>query len=72
MVNGVGILDGIFGLDHGLLNVNEEQLLVDGGGAGAYGIHDGIWSHAGWQEIPKLQHDLANLLPKLSPWNLSN
>jgi hypothetical protein len=35
MVNGVGILDGIFGLDHGLLNVDEEQLLVDGGGAGA-------------------------------------
>jgi hypothetical protein len=61
MVNG-----GIFGLDHGLLHGDDEQLLVDGGVAAAFpGIHDGIWSHAGWQEIPKLQHDLANL-PELS------
>ena len=61
VVNGVGILDNLFGFDHGLLQVNNGN---DDGTSGAdvgFGIQDGIWSHTGWKDIPQLQQELANL-----------
>jgi len=67
VVNGVGILDGLFGMDHGLLNVEDDETPGSGGDGATtgYGWQDGIWSHSGWEEIPKLQQELTNL-PELS------
>ncbi len=61
VVNGVASLDSIFGFNHGLLHVSQDGDTDSGDGATiGFGIHDGIWSHTGWKEIPKLQQELAN------------
>ena len=62
VVQGVNLLDGLFGNHHDWLQGSDYD--SDGAAAAAtvgYGIQDGIWSHSGWKEIPKLQHELANM-----------
>lgn len=62
VLNGVNILDSLFGFDHGLLQVSQDASEDSGGGATmGFGVHDGIWSHTGWKEIPKLQQELSNV-----------
>jgi uncharacterized protein with von Willebrand factor type A (vWA) domain/MoxR-like ATPase len=62
VVNGMNILDGLFGHDHNLLQVDDGD--DDSGnvaGTIGFGIDDGIWSHTGWQQIPALQRELRDL-----------
>ncbi|KAG7370821.1 phospholipid-translocating P-type ATPase, flippase [Nitzschia inconspicua] len=62
VVNGMSVLDDLFGYDHSLLredNEEDENGII--GGTTGFGIDDGIWSHTGWQQIPALQRQLKNL-----------
>lgn len=43
-IGGVGVLDDLFGWDHGLLDTDEQG---GGGGGEAFGLQDGVWSHSG-------------------------
>lgn len=59
VVSGMTILDQLFGYDHGLLNVEEEE--SGGGVTVGFGLQDGIWRHTGWQEIPELQKKISSM-----------
>jgi hypothetical protein len=67
VVEGVSILDDIFGFDHDLLSSGEDEDDDgddDGGTAGAamgFGMRDGIWSHTGWHAIPALQKQISDI-----------
>ena len=69
VVEGVSLLDDIFGFDHDLLSSGEEEDEDDdgdddGGTAGAamgFGMRDGIWSHTGWSAIPALQKQVSEI-----------
>lgn len=67
VVEGVSLLDEIFGFDHDLLSSGEdedEDGEDDGGTSGAamgFGMRDGIWGHTGWQAIPALQKQIADI-----------
>ena len=67
VVQGVSLLDDIFGFDHDLLSTGEaeeEDGEDDGGTSGAamgFGMRDGIWSHTGWKAIPALQKQIADI-----------
>ena len=63
VVEGLNLLDDIFGLDNDFLSSNEEED-DDGGAIGAttgFGIDDGIWSHTGWRIIPALQKQISTI-----------
>ena len=80
VVNGVSILDGMFGYDHGLLQVqatsgnnnndgnnsdnNKNMRVEQQPPISGYGFHDGIWEHSGWKTIPTLQQQISKI-PKL-------
>ncbi|KAL7570304.1 hypothetical protein ACA910_017154 [Epithemia clementina (nom. ined.)] len=59
VVGGVGILDQMFGLDHGLLRVESESS-KDSVSTG-FGLDDGIWKHSGWKFIPEYQRQLSSM-----------
>ena len=63
VVKGVTILDGLFGYDHGLLNVVQDDTGDDSGDGSTlgFGVNDGIWTHSGWEQIPMLQRQLQEL-----------
>ena len=67
VVEGVSLLDDIFGFDHDLLSSGEdedEDGEDDGGTSGAamgFGMRDGIWGHTGWRAIPALQKQIADI-----------
>eukprot|EP00535_Pseudo-nitzschia_heimii_P013296 CAMPEP_0197197348 /NCGR_PEP_ID=MMETSP1423-20130617/32820_1 /TAXON_ID=476441 /ORGANISM="Pseudo-nitzschia heimii, Strain UNC1101" /LENGTH=1252 /DNA_ID=CAMNT_0042651169 /DNA_START=207 /DNA_END=3965 /DNA_ORIENTATION=+ len=66
VVEGVILLDDIFGFDHDFLSSGEDED-NDGGSTGAtvgFGIQDGIWSHTGWRLIPTLQKQIS-AIPEL-------
>ena len=62
LVQGVSLLDKVFGYNHGLLDVQ---------GQVGFGIEDGVWKHSGWESLPDLQQrlssmpELRNLLSRL-------
>ncbi|KAL3916867.1 MAG: hypothetical protein SGILL_004983, partial [Bacillariaceae sp.] len=64
VVNGVNILDNMFGYDHGLLQVEDDEEGTGPGTAG-FGVTDGVWGHSGWEQIPSLQRQLDDL-PELN------
>ncbi|EED91722.1 predicted protein [Thalassiosira pseudonana CCMP1335] len=55
VVQGVSLLDKVFGYDHNLLDLKGDD---------GFGLQDGIWQHNGWQPIPDLQRRLS-MMPKL-------
>ena len=72
VVEGVSLLDDIFGFDHDFLSSGEEEEEDDGeddggttGAAMGFGMRDGIWSHTGWRAIPALQKQIAGI-PELN------
>lgn len=58
VVGGVGILDQLFGFDHGLLDVGKDS---DYGPSNSFGLQDGIWQSTGWKVIKELQAEIANM-----------
>ena len=58
IVSGVNILDQLFGDGHGLLNVQDQN---GEGAAAGFGLHDGIWKHTGWCQIPELQKQISSM-----------
>lgn len=56
VINGVSILDQLFGLDHELLEANQ---VTSDGSVNGFGLADGVWQHSGWKEIPALQSKIA-------------
>ncbi|EJK49119.1 hypothetical protein THAOC_32037, partial [Thalassiosira oceanica] len=52
VVNGVSLLDKVFGYDHGLLDMSQEK---------GFGLQDGVWSHTGWRPLPELQRTLSQI-----------
>ena len=52
VVQGVSLLDKIFGYDHGLLDLQGDD---------GFGIQDGIWQHSGWRPMPDLQRRLSSM-----------
>ena len=58
VISGVNALHKLFGCDHGLLNLNEEN---GSGAIDGFGLQDGIWTHTGWQEIPQLQKQISDM-----------
>ena len=76
IVQAMGSLDQLFGLDHGLLDPSlimaEEDDMVDElddgedgddttDSSNGFGLNDGIWSHSGWAMMPPLQAGLARM-----------
>jgi len=64
VIEGVHALDIVFGPDHGLLNVqndNDDNEISEGMG---FGLQNGIWKHTGWTLVPELQRELA-AMPEL-------
>lgn len=57
-VVGVNILDQMFGLDHGLLEVDQNSQV---GPANGFGLQDGVWKNTGWKVIPTLQSQVATM-----------
>lgn len=55
VVQGVSLLDKVFGYDHNLLDLKGDD---------GFGLQDGIWQHNGWQPIPDLQRRLS-MMPEL-------
>jgi len=58
VIGGVGILDQLFGFDHGLLSVGTDS---DLGKANSFGLQDGIWQNTGWQVVKELQAEISNM-----------
>ncbi len=52
LVQGVSMLDKVFGYNHGLLDVQ---------GQFGFGIEDGVWKHSGWESLPDLQQKLSSM-----------
>ncbi|KAL7519032.1 hypothetical protein ACHAWX_003830 [Stephanocyclus meneghinianus] len=52
VVQGVAMLDSLFGYDHNMLDVQGDR---------GFGLHDGIWEHSGWEPLPELQKRLAKM-----------
>ena len=52
LVQGVSLLDKVFGYNHGLLDVQ---------GQVGFGIEDGVWKHSGWESLPDLQQKLSSM-----------
>ena len=52
VVQGVSLLDKVFGYDHELLDMSQEK---------GFGLQDGVWSHTGWQPLPELQRTLSQI-----------
>ena len=52
LVQGVSMLDKVFGYNHGLLDVQ---------GQVGFGIEDGVWKHSGWESLPNLQQKLSSM-----------
>ena len=52
VVQGVSLLDKVFGYDHGLLDMSQEK---------GFGLQDGVWSHTGWKPVPELQRKLTQM-----------
>jgi len=52
LVQGVSLLDNVFGYNHGLLDVQ---------GQVGFGIEDGVWKHCGWESLPDLQQKLSSM-----------
>jgi hypothetical protein len=50
VLEGVKLLDQLFGTNHGLLDVQGDE---------AFGLQDGIWQHSGWKIIPSLPEAAA-------------
>jgi len=63
VVQGVSLLDDIFGFDHNLLSSDEEDTDDDSasGATIGFGTQDGIWSHTGWRMIPALQKQISDI-----------
>jgi hypothetical protein len=55
LVQGVSLLDKVFGYNHGLLDIQ---------GQVGFGIEDGVWKHSGWELLPDLQQKLS-YMPEL-------
>jgi MoxR-like ATPase len=53
VLEGVTLLDQLFGTNHGLLDVQGDE---------AFGLQDGIWQHSGWKIIPSLQRQLQSMI----------
>ena len=53
VLEGVTLLDQLFGTNHGLLDVQGDQ---------AFGLQDGIWQHSGWKILPSLQRKLQSMV----------
>ena len=58
MVGGVSALDQLFGMNHDILDVHDEQ---DVTGGDRFGLQDGIWQHSGWTVLPQLQRQLEHM-----------
>jgi hypothetical protein len=52
VVQGVSLLDKVFGYNHGLLDVQRQV---------GFGIEDGVWKHSGWELLPDLQLKLSSM-----------
>jgi MoxR-like ATPase len=61
VVSGVRVLDQLFGFDHGLLVVDGPMDQMNASSAAAFGLHDGLWQHTGWNVIPDLQDRIASM-----------
>ena len=55
---GLGVLDGLFGTEHGLLSPDQ------GGVGDSFGLQDGVWRHTGWTELSSLGQ-LVRDMPEL-------
>ena len=66
-INGLSILDELYGVDHGLLIANADidisidDLSIDPNTRRGYGFFDGIWKHQGWSSIFELQKKLSEM-----------
>ena len=56
VLQGVQVLDHIFGMAHGLLKTERS---IEGAAGVAFGLQDGIWQHTGWKVLNELQRELA-------------
>jgi MoxR-like ATPase len=61
VVSGVNLLDQLFGLDNGILLIDDQQNSQVASPAGGFGLQDGVWTHTGWQEIPSLQNQITSM-----------
>ena len=59
VVEGVGILDQLFGFDHGLLRMEADE--TKGPPVDGFGLEDGVWKHSGWKVVPRYQRQLASM-----------
>eukprot|EP00804_Cyclotella_cryptica_P024298 CCRYP_012573-RB/>CCRYP_012573-RB protein AED:0.05 eAED:0.05 QI:140/1/1/1/0.85/0.75/8/284/1255 len=52
VVQGVSMLDALFGYDHNMLDMQGDR---------GFGLQDGIWEHTGWEPLPELQKRLSKM-----------
>lgn len=58
VVSGVNLLDQLFGYDHGLLDIADNN---DKANMAGFGLEDGVWKHTGWKQIPALQDQISDI-----------
>lgn len=59
-LQGLGVLDSLFGTGHGLLVPGTGQS-PEGADQAGFGLEDGIWRHTGWAEAPALQEQIRRM-----------
>jgi hypothetical protein len=59
-LQGLGVLDSLFGTGHGLLAPGTGQS-PEGADQAGFGLEDGIWRHTGWAEAPALQEQIQRM-----------
>jgi hypothetical protein len=62
-LQGLVLLDGIYGSAHGLLSPSgtDDNSGGTGGAGGGFGLSDGIWKHQGWKMMKSLQDVLQSM-----------
>ncbi len=62
VLNGVNLLDQLFGYNHDMLSISTQgEDVTDGDVMAGFGLEDGIWKHTGWTQIPALQNQIASM-----------
>ncbi len=60
-LQGLGVLDSLFGVGHGLLRAPGGGETPAGADQAGFGLEDGIWRHTGWAEAPALQEQIRHM-----------
>jgi hypothetical protein len=60
-LQGLGVLDSLFGVGHGLLLAPGSGESPEGADQAGFGLEDGVWRHTGWAEAPALQEQIRHM-----------